>query len=105
MCPIIKPGGARVVFQVCDYAGWKKDKRRGDEECQVCLKEENFRKYLDSSYTDRDGYEHCSFCDEHIHCCSCVAFVDIDGKEKCKKCKELWDIEFGRCDGCGYEGD
>lgn len=104
-CSITKSGQARVVFRVCDYAQWKE--KRGDE-CQVCLKEENFQKYLDSSYKDRDGYEYCSFCNEHIHCCICVAFTDTDGKKKCKSCKEVWDgldVESGECDACGYEGD
>ena len=106
MSDMLKSGQAvRVIFRVCDYTGSKDE--RGDE-CQVCIKEENFQKYLDSSYKDRDGYEYCSFCDEHIHCCSCVAFIDRDGKEKCKKCKKLWtgsDVQSGECDGCGYEGD
>ena len=106
MSDMFKSGQAvRVIFQVCDYTGCKDE--RGNE-CQVCIKEENFQKYLDSSYKDRDGYEYCSFCDEHIHCCSCVAFIDRDGKEKCKKCKKLWtgsDVQSGECDGCGYEGD
>ena len=106
MSYMLKSGQAvRVIFRVCDYTGCKD--KRGDE-CQVCIKEENFQKYLDSSYKDRDGYEYCSSCDEHIHCCSCVAFIDRDGKEKCKKCKKLWtgsDVQSGECDGCGYEGD
>ena len=83
-CSITKFGRARVVFRVCDYARWKD--KRGDE-CQVCFKEENFQKYLDSSYKDQDGYEYCSFCHDAIHCCSCRAFIDIDGKEKCKNVK------------------
>ena len=90
---ITKFGRARVVFRVCDYARWK-DKN----ECQVCIKEENFQKYLDSSYKDEDGYQKFSFCRDHIHCCSCVAFIDTDGKEKCKNCKKLWtgsDVQSG----------
>ena len=106
MLDMFKSGQAvRVIFQVCDYTGCKDE--RGNE-CQVCIKEENFQKYLDSSYKDRDGYEYCSFCDEHIHCCSCAAFIDRDGQEKCKRCKKLWtscDVQSGECDGCGYEGD
>ena len=106
-CSITKSGRARVVFRVCDYAGWRDKDKRGDE-CQVCIKEENFQKYLDSSYKDQDGYEYCSFCHDATHCCSCRAFIDIDGKEKCKKCNELWtgsDVQSGECDACGYEGD
>ena len=77
-------------------------------ECTLCLKKANFQKYLDSSYRDRDGYEFCSYCGDHIHCCSCVAFIDMDGKKKCKNCNALWkgiDVESGECDICGYMGD
>ena len=97
-CPITNSGQTRMIFQTCGYETWKA--KKGDE-CEVCMKKENFQKYLDSSYTDQDGYEYCSFCHEHAHCCSCVAFVDMDGKKKCKKCKELWtgpDVESGECE-------
>ena len=95
---LIKPGQMMMIFQTCGYKTWKA--KKGDE-CEVCMKKENFQKYLDSSYTDQDGYEYCSFCREHAHCCSCDAFVDMDGKKKCKKCKELWpgpDVDSGLCE-------
>ena len=40
--------------------------------------------------------------------CSCTAFIDTDGKPKCKKCKKLWTDLFlnsGECGDCGYQGD
>ena len=99
-CSIIKSGHTtRLIFQTCGY--------ENGHECQDCSKEENLQKYMDSSYKDRDGYEYCSFCDNHVHCCSCPAFVDIDGIEKCIKCKELWDspdVESGKCKSCGFDG-
>ena len=97
-CSITKSGQTRVIFQTCGYKNWKS--KKGDE-CEVCMKSENFQKYLDSSYEDQDGYEYCSFCGEHIHCCICVAFVDRDGKKKCKECKELWtgpNVVSGECE-------
>ena len=57
-CSITKSGQTRVIFQTCGYENWKP--KKGDE-CEVCMKKENFQKYLDSSYTDQDGYEYCSF--------------------------------------------
>ena len=77
-CSITKSGQTRVIFQDCGYKSWKNENKG---KCEVCIKEENIHKYLDSSYTDQDGYDYCSFCHEHIHCCSCVAFVDMDGKK------------------------
>ena len=95
-----------------DHSGlwlYKSCKPRKGDECKVCIKEEGYQKYLDSSYKDRDGYEYCSFCDNHIHCCSCIAFVDTDGKNKCKNCKKLWDdaadVDSGKCKSCGFEGN
>ena len=93
---------ARLIYKEC---GYRKHQRDG---CEVCTKKENFQKHLDSTYKDQDGYARCKTCDSHIHCCDCRAFVDIDGKEKCKKCKELWssdrDIELGECKSCGFDG-
>ena len=111
-CSIAESGQGMVsgiVFRVCRWERRKRAKGQSDqeEECQVCLKEENFQKYLDSTYNDRDGYEYCSFCNEHSHCCSCVAFINRDGEEKCKRCNAIWDgldLESGKCDACGYEG-
>ena len=113
-CLITKSDQTRVIFQDCGYKSWRRENKG---ECEVCIKEENFQKYLDSSYTGQDGYEYCSFCHKHVHCCSCVAFVDRDGKKKCKKCKELWtgpDVDSGvcesevcvkECESCGFNGD
>ena len=87
ICLITKSGQTtRLIFKDCGYKSWKP--KKGDE-CEVCIKEESYQKYLDSSYADQDGYKYCSFCDNHIHCCSCIAFVDTDGQNKCKNCKKL----------------
>ena len=38
--------------------------------------------------------------------CSCTAFIDRDGKAKCKSCKEEWDndsdLSYGDCKKCGF---
>ena len=98
-----------IVFRVCQ---WERRRAKGhpnqkEQECQVCLKDNNFQKYLDSTYRDQDGYEFCSFCHNHSHVCSCIAYVDRDGEEKCKRCDKVWTgyyLDDGECDVCGYEG-
>ena len=73
-----------------------------------CIDADNYQKYLDSFYEDRDGYQRCNFCEYPTSNCSCVAFVDKDGEEKCKKCKEIWTysaLDIGKCDYCSYKGE
>ena len=94
---------SKVQIVECGYKEWD-DKVK----CWTCLKEKDFQRYLDSSYKDRDGYEYCSFCNEHIHCCSCVVFINKDGEKKCKSSNKIWngfDVESGGCDMWGYMGD
>ena len=84
-----------------------KSQKEKDQACRVCQQADNFQKYLDSTYTDEDGYEFCSFCHNHSHVCSCIAYIDRDGEEKCKRCDNEWTgfyLDDGECDVCGYEG-
>ena len=35
---------------------------------------------------------HCAYCNKRILNCTCAAFVDIDGMEKCKNCETSWNV-------------
>ena len=80
--------------------------------CTICKYKKDEQLFKDQWYEDRDGYRRCSTCgvksdDELPKHCSCNAYIDIDGVEKCKSCNHLWgkkNMEFEQCDNCGFEG-
>ena len=80
--------------------------------CTICKYKKEEQLFKDQWYEDRDGYSRCSTCgvksdDELPKHCSCNAYIDIDGVEKCKSCNHLWgkkNMEFEQCDNCGFEG-
>ena len=81
--------------------------------CTICKYKKDEQLFIDQWYEDRDGYSRCSTCgvksdDELPKDCSCNAYIDTDGIEKCKSCNHPWngkEMEFEQCDNCGFEGE
>ena len=99
----------KIEVVVCNYiSSYSKE-----QPCQICLVKEQEQKYEEQWDYDDSGCSICVECDsicEHKlpKRCSCTAFIDTDGKPKCKKCKKLWTDLFlnsGECGDCGYQGD
>ena len=88
-------------------------KKCKEENCTICKNKKNEQLCKDQWYQDHDGYSCCSTCgdksdDELPKECSCNAYVDKDGVEKCKSCDNPWgkkNMEFEQCDNCGFEGE
>ena len=99
----------KIKVVVCNYIS----RYSKEQPCQICLVKEQEQKYEEQWDYDDSGCSICVECDsicEHKlpKRCSCTAFIDTDGKPKCKKCKKLWTDLFlnsGECGDCGYQGD
>ena len=99
----------KIEVVVCNYiSSYSKE-----QPCQICLVKEQEQKYEEQWDYDDSGCSICVECDSICEYklpkrCSCTAFIDTDGKPKCKKCKKLWTDLFlnsGECGDCGYQGD
>ena len=99
----------KIEVVVCNYiSSYSKE-----QPCQICLVKEQEQKYEEQWDYDDSGCRVCAECDSICEYklpkrCSCTAFIDTDGKPKCKKCKKLWTDLFlnsGECGDCGYQGD
>ena len=99
----------KIKVVVCNYIS----RYSKEQPCQICLVKEQEQKYEEQWDYDDSGCSICVECDSICEYklpkrCSCTAFIDTDGKPKCKKCKKLWTDLFlnsGECGDCGYQGD
>ena len=102
---------SKIEVVVCEYSCrfWKKTEKR----CEICIVQEQEKRYEDHWETDESGYCVCTECgDKTEGClpkiCACKTYVDNDGSSKCKGCKGIWEesyLESEECKNCGYDGD
>ena len=87
-------------------------KECNDENCAICKYKKELQLFIDQWYEDRDGYSRCSTCGDKCDAelpkeCSCNAYIDTDGVEKCKSCNRQWGekhVVFHECENCGFDG-
>ena len=100
----------KIEVVVCNYIS--RFSKTNEQPCEICLVKEQEQRYEEQWEHDDSGCPTCAECEDRCDYglpkrCSCAAFIDIDGKSKCKKCKKLWTepyLNFGECGECGYEG-
>ena len=74
-----------------------------EEECMKCIE----KKFTDQWEIDESGRFKCAECGEDTDGrslpkkCSCITFIDHDGRRKCKNCLEGWYVDIV-CGKCGY---
>ena len=90
-----------------------KECTNNNKDCTICREKEEKRLFEDQWMGDEDGYNRCTTCRDKCDYglpkyCSCHAYVDRDGIEKCKSCDHPWgdlDTEMDDCINCGYQGE
>ena len=92
-----------IKIKVCDNS---------DKKCFVCWNENQKQKYKDQWKTDVAGYCVCAVCGVKTDgflpkVCSCHAYIDADGWDKCKNCNIIWEeLDFDdQCSSCEYMGE
>ena len=102
---------SKIKVVVCGYTPPRCG--RSGNGCGFCVDKEVERIYEDQWERDRCGNCRCAICgcasDASLpKICECTAFIDYDGKTKCKGCRKIWvkdDLYSGECGKCGYDGD
>ena len=100
----------QIRVKECFYESSRKD--ADEDACEICLDKEAEKAYEDQWDTD-DGYCICSTCGDKCDGdlpkeCSCDAYIDRNGEERCKSCDELWlspYLDYGSCKFCGSDSE